>query len=43
MTSIKEVESTNMLSPIYDVFGREVIKTQKNTIYITNNKKFIKF
>ena len=43
MTSIKEIESANIFSPIYDVFGREVIKTRKNTMYITNNKKFIKF
>ena len=43
MTSIKEIESINMLLPTYDIFGREVVKTQKNTMYIRNNKKFIKF
>jgi hypothetical protein len=43
MTSIKEIQSTNILSPTYDVFGREVKKLQKNTMYIRNNKKFIKF
>ena len=43
MTNIKEIESINMLLPTYDIFGREVVKTQKNTMYIRNNKKFIKF
>ena len=43
MTSIKEIQSANILSPTYDVFGREVKKLQKNTMYIRNNKKFIKF
>ena len=28
---------------IYDVYGRIVTKIKKNTIYIKNNKKFIKF
>ena len=28
---------------IYDIFGRTVKQTKKNTIYIKNNKKFIKF
>jgi hypothetical protein len=28
---------------IYDVYGRIVTKVKKNTIYIKNNKKFIKF
>ena len=43
MTNIKEFEIINMLLPTYDIFGREVVKTQKNTMYIRNNKKFIKF
>ena len=43
MTNIKEIESINLLSPTYDIFGREVKKLQKNTMYIRNNKKFIKF
>ena len=43
MTSIKEIESINILLPTYDIFGREVVKTRKNTMYIRNNKKFIKF
>ena len=43
MTNIKEIESINMLLPTYDIFGREVVKTRKNTMYIRNNKKFIKF
>jgi len=43
MTSIKEIQSINVLSPTYDIFGREVVKTRKNTMYIRNNKKFIKF
>ena len=43
MTSVQEIESVNILLPTYDIFGREVVKTQKNTMYIRNNKKFIKF
>ena len=43
MTNIKEIQSINVLSPTYDIFGREVKRLQKNTMYIRNNKKFIKF
>ena len=43
ITSVEEIKNTNTLSPTYDVYGREVKKLQKNMMYITNNKKFIKF
>ena len=43
ITSVEEIKNTNILSPTYDVYGREVKKLQKNMMYITNNKKFIKF
>ena len=43
ITSVEEIKNTNILLPTYDVYGREVKKLQKNMMYITNNKKFIKF
>jgi len=43
ITSVEEIKNTNILSPTYDIYGREVKKLQKNMMYITNNKKFIKF
>ena len=43
ITSVEENKSTNIILPTYDIFGREVEKLQKNMMYITNNKKFIKF
>ena len=43
ITSMEEIKNTNILLPTYDVYGREVKKLQKNMMYITNNKKFIKF
>ena len=43
MTNIREFENNTMSSPIYDIFGREVTKVKNNTLYIKNNKKFIKF
>ena len=41
--SIHEVIPTRNDDIIYDIFGRTVKQTKKNTIYIKNNKKFIKF
>jgi len=43
MTSIKEIENNTISLPLYDVYGREVTKIKKNTLYIKNNEKFIKF
>ena len=43
ITSVEEIKNTNTLLPTYDIYGREVKKLQKNMMYITNNKKFIKF
>ena len=41
--SIREVIPTRNDDIIYDIFGRTVKQAKKNTIYIKNNKKFIKF
>ena len=41
--SIYEVIPTRNDDIIYDIFGRTVKQTKKNTVYIKNNKKFIKF
>jgi hypothetical protein len=43
MTSIKEIQSDIISLPLYDVYGRRVTEIKKNTLYIKNNEKFIKF
>jgi len=42
MTSIKEIEQDIIPLVTYNVLGKEVKKIKKNTMYIRNNKKFIK-
>jgi|TARA_B110000259_G_C13930718_1_gene368773 thiol-disulfide isomerase/thioredoxin len=42
-TFVKEITSVLDNNTTYDIFGREVERVNKNTIYIKNNKKFIKF
>ena len=43
VSSVYEIIPTRNDGIIYDIFGRTVKQTKKNTIYIKNNKKFIKF
>jgi len=43
MTSIKEIEQDIIPLTTYNVLGKEIKKLRKNTMYIRNNKKFIKF
>ena len=43
MTSIKEIEQDIIPLTTYNVLGKKIKKLRKNTMYIRNNKKFIKF
>jgi len=43
VSSVYEIIPTRNDGIVYDIFGRTVKQTKKGTIYIKNNKKFIKF